>query len=166
MGPDVISVVERRRRWPREKKIEVLMEALAPGASVTAVADRHGVARNLIYTWLRLAREGRLGGVAPARRSASAIGPAFVAIEVVPAATTGGAPVGIGQPKAQARMATEAAPVSASAPVIPTAPSASPRRRPSAVEIRLGNGRVVTVDEDIDPAALGAIVAALDKGVP
>jgi transposase len=162
MGSEVISVVERRRRWPREKKIEVLMEALAPGASVTAVADRHGVARNLVYTWLRLAREGRLDGVVPARRSADAIEPAFVAIEVVPAATTGGAPVGIGQPKAQARMATEAEMASASAPAIPTASSASPRRRPSAIEIRLGNGRVVKVDEGIDPAALGAIIDALD----
>lgn len=153
MGSEVISVVERRRRWPREKKIEVLMEALAPGASVTAVADRHGVARNLVYTWLRLAREGLLDGVAPARRSASAIGPAFVPVEVVPPAATVGA-------------ATEAATMPATVPPIPTAPSASPRRRPSAVEIRLGNGRIVKVDEGIDPAVLGAIVAALDKGVP
>lgn len=147
MGLEVISVVERRRRWPREKKLEVLMEALAPGASVAAVADRHGVARNLVYTWLRLAREGRLDGVVPARRSAKE--PTFVPVEVVSAAATGGA-------------ATAAATVPGSVPVTPAAPSASPRRRPGAVEIRLGNGRVVKVDESIDPAALGAIVAALD----
>ncbi|HEX6001834.1 MAG TPA: hypothetical protein VFZ16_20915 [Hyphomicrobiaceae bacterium] len=35
---------------------------LQPGASVAVVADRHGVARGLIYQWLRPAREGRTPG--------------------------------------------------------------------------------------------------------
>jgi transposase len=149
MGSEVISVVERRRRWPREKKLEVLMEALAPGASVTAVADRHGVARNLVYTWLRLAREGRLDGASPVRGSAGAAQPTFVPVQVAPVAATGDA-------------APEVATTPATAPVILTPPTVSPRRRPGAVEVRLANGRVVKVDEGIDPAALGAIVAALD----
>ena len=127
------------------------MEALAPGASVAAVADRHGVARNLVYTWLRLAREGRLDGVVPARRSVGAMEPTFVPVEVAPAAAT-------------SRAAPEVAATPATAPAIPTPPIAPPRRRPSAIEIRLANGRVVKVDEGIDPAALGAIIAALDGG--
>ena len=151
MGSEVISVVEQRRRWPREKKLEVLMEALEPGASVSAVADRHGVARNLVYTWLRLAREGRLDGVVPARRSAGPTQPTFVPVEVMPALATGAVPA-------------EASSTPAAASVIPAPSSAPPRRRPSAVEIRLANGRVVKVDEGIDPAALGAIIAALDGG--
>ena len=163
MGSEVISVVERRRRWPRAKKIEVLMEALAPGASVTAVADRHGVARNLVYTWLRLAREGRLDGASPARGNADAVQPTFVPVELAPVAATAPAPVGIRPPQAQAGTApAEASTRPATAPVIPTSPIGASRRRPGAVEIWLGNGRVVKVDEGIDPAALGAIVAALD----
>ena len=162
MGSEVISVVERRRRWPREKKLEVLMDALAPGASVAAVADRHGVARNLVYTWLRLAREGRLDGAVPARRSAGPTQPTFVPVVVAPAVAPG-APVGIGQPKAPAGTASaEVATTPVAAPVIPAASSAPPRRRPGAVEIRLANGRVVKVDECIDPSALAAIVTALD----
>lgn len=145
MGSEVISVVERRRRWPREKKLAVLMEALTPGASVTAIADRHGVARTLVYTWLRLAREGRLDGVT----LTDAAQPAFVPVEVASAVV--------------ASMAAAATPTAATAPAISPTPA---RRRTSQVEIRLGNGRVVKVDEGIDPVALGAIVAALDGGVP
>ena len=44
------------------EKLKVLMDALEPGASITAVADRHGISRNLVYTWLRLMREGRMPG--------------------------------------------------------------------------------------------------------
>ena len=47
-------------------------------------------------------------------------------------------------------------------PVPPRAPSRG--RRPSMVEIALTNGRVVKVDECIDPAALALLVAALDGG--
>ena len=92
--------------------------------------------------------------------------PTFVAVEVVPTAATGAEPVGIGQPKAQAGTAPAEAPsTAAAASVIPASSSAPLRRRPGGVEIRLGNGRVVKVDEGIDPAALGAIVAALDGGI-
>ena len=36
------------------------------------------------------------------------------------------------------------------------------RRRPGLIEIALSNGRVVKVEESIDPAMLSRIVAALD----
>jgi transposase len=52
MCSEIIEVVERRRRWPIEVRLKVLDEVLQPGASVAAVADRHGVARGLIYQWL------------------------------------------------------------------------------------------------------------------
>ena len=61
MGTEVIEIVERRRRWSTEEKLKVLIDALEPGASVSAVADRHGVSRNLVYTWLRLARKRATG---------------------------------------------------------------------------------------------------------
>jgi transposase len=151
MGLEVISVVGRRRRWPHEKKLEVLMEALAPGASVAAVADRHGVARNLVYTWLRSAREGRLDGVVPARPTT----PTLVCVEVAPTVSTGAVP-----PLTAPQPSTVTTPAIAERAM----PAAPPRRRGGSVEIRLANGRVVKVDEGIDPAALGAIVAALDGG--
>jgi transposase-like protein len=36
---------------------------MQPGASVAAVADRHGVALGLIYQWLKQLREGRMPGL-------------------------------------------------------------------------------------------------------
>ena len=45
-------------------------------------------------------------------------------------------------------------------------PSAGPavRRSTSFVEIALGNGRSLKVDEDIDPAVLARLAGALDGG--
>jgi hypothetical protein len=39
---EVISVVQRRRRWTTEQKLALVEEAMRPGSSVTGVADRHG----------------------------------------------------------------------------------------------------------------------------
>ena len=46
------------------------------------------------------------------------------------------------------------------------APRTSPvsRRRGPVVEISLGNGRIIKVDEEIDPAILARLAAALDGG--
>jgi transposase-like protein len=79
MGSEVISVVERRRRWSTEEKLEILVAALEPGASITAVADRYGVARNLVYQWMRLAREGRLDGLSLDTKASAAFVPVHVA---------------------------------------------------------------------------------------
>ena len=63
MAAEIISTVERRRRWPSEVKLRIMSEALEPGAVVAAVADRNGVCRSQLYTWLRLARDDRLPGI-------------------------------------------------------------------------------------------------------
>src|SRR2546423_594472 len=63
MAAEIISTIERRRRWPTEEKLRIMDEALAPGASIAAVADRNGVCRSQLYTWLRLARDGQLPGI-------------------------------------------------------------------------------------------------------
>ena len=132
---DIVQVVERRRKWPAEAKARIMEEALAPGTTIASVADRHGVARSQVYGWLRKARAGKLPGVS----MASAACAAFVLVKVE-------------EPVA-------AAP---SLPAPRTAPAA--RRRTGAVEIALGNGRSLKVDEEIDPAILARLAAALDGG--
>ena len=42
--------VERRRRWSRDEKARIVEETLAPGAVVSEVARRHGVAQRLLFT--------------------------------------------------------------------------------------------------------------------
>ena len=50
--------------------------------SIAAVADRNGVCRSLLYTWLRLVRDDKLQGISITPRSTSA----FVPIRVEPQA--------------------------------------------------------------------------------
>jgi transposase len=132
---EIISRVERRRQWPAEEKLRIMEEALVPGAIIAAVADRNGVCRSLLYTWRRHARTGRLRGLS---------------LDVQPSASF--VPVRI---EGSARPA---------APPSIASVTPSSRRRTSIVEIMLGNGRVVKVDEGIDPAALARLVTALDGG--
>ena len=65
---------ERRRRWSLQDKLQIVEETLQPGVTVTEVARRHGLAPSVVFTWRRLAREGRLGNA----------GPAFVPVEITP----------------------------------------------------------------------------------
>ena len=81
MGSEIIEVVERRRRWPVEVQLRILDEAMRPGASVAAVADRHGVARGLVYQWLRQVREGRMPGLSLNKPAAATT---FAPVSIVP----------------------------------------------------------------------------------
>ena len=65
---------ERRRRWSLQDKLRIVEETLQPGVTVSEVARRHGLAPSVVFTWRRLAREGRLGDT----------GPAFVPVEITP----------------------------------------------------------------------------------
>jgi transposase len=131
---EIISTVERRRRWTAEEKLKILDEALSSGATIAAVSDRNGVSRSLLYHWLRLVRAGQLPGISMHRPSS----PAFVPVRIETSAETARSP--------------------------PQRSLPAPRRRASNVEIALSNGRVVKVEESIDPATLARIVAALDGG--
>ena len=135
MSAEIISTVERRRVWPPEEKLRILSAALESGATISSVADRNGVCRSQLYTWLRLAREGRLPGIELAGKAPE---PTFVPVKI----------------------AAAPAPPATSPPAIP------PPRRRCQVEIALGNGRMVRVDDGIDPATLARLVAALDGGAP
>jgi transposase len=65
---------ERRRRWSLQDKLRIVEETLQPGVTVSEVARRHGLAPSVVFTWRRLAREGRLGDA----------GPTFVPVEITP----------------------------------------------------------------------------------
>ena len=146
MTREVIATVERRRHWPDEEKLRIMSEALAPGSVASAVADRNGVCRSLLYTWLRHAREGRLARIALAP-PIGAKATRFAAVEVVvPPAPA---------PVADDTVAKTPTAMTACAPT-------SGRRRSTSIEIALANGRIVKADEGIDPSALARLVAALD----
>lgn len=72
---EIITGVERRRRWRDEDKLRVLAEAEQPGARVSEVARRHDISRGLLWYWRRQLRRGRL----TARDIA---GPVFLPVQV------------------------------------------------------------------------------------
>ena len=57
---EIITGVERRRRWRCEEKLRIVAEVERPGASFAAVARRHEVSRGLLWKWRRQVRAGVL----------------------------------------------------------------------------------------------------------
>ncbi len=55
---EVITSVQRRRRWSTEEKVRIVEETYLPGNSVSIVARRHGIAGNQLFTWRRLMAQG------------------------------------------------------------------------------------------------------------
>jgi transposase len=133
MVGEIVSRVERRRKWSSEEKVKILTEALEPGATVSAVADRNGVSRSQVYAWKRLAQSGGIPGISLNGEQKPLFAP--VRIEA-------------------------ALPLPAPAVAVPTTKCL--QGRPCAIEIALTNGRIVRVDESIEPVTLGRLVAALD----
>ena len=72
---EIITGVERRRRWRLEEKLRIVAEVEEPGASFVAVARRHEVSRGLLWNWRRQVRRGDL---APESM------PVFVPVRVMP----------------------------------------------------------------------------------
>ena len=60
---EVITSVQRRRRWSAEEKAGIVQETYAPGMSVSLVARQHGISPNQVFTWRRLYAEGALSAV-------------------------------------------------------------------------------------------------------
>ena len=63
MRQEILTGVERRRRWSREDKLRILSEVGVDGASVSDVARRHDVTRQHLYQWRRELRRKPLIGV-------------------------------------------------------------------------------------------------------
>jgi transposase len=146
MTREVIATVERRRHWPDEEKLRIMSEALAPGSVAAAVADRNGVCRSLLYTWLRHARQGRLARIALALPDGAKT-TRFAAVSVATSPSC--------EPVADKSPVKTPAAMTACAPM-------SGRRRSTSIEVVLANGRIVRADEAIDPVVLARLVSVLD----
>lgn len=60
---EVITSVQRRRRFSPEEKRAMVEEAEQPGNSVSVVARKYSVNPNQLFRWRRLMREGALSAV-------------------------------------------------------------------------------------------------------
>jgi transposase-like protein len=79
---EIITGVERRRRWRDEDKLRVLAEAEQPGARTSEVARRHDISRGLLWYWRRQLRQGRLAVPGASK-------PMFLAVQVSDPVPTG-----------------------------------------------------------------------------
>lgn len=61
---EIITRGEGRRSFSVEEKVRLVAETFQPGATVTAVALRHGICTSLLHRWRRAAR-----GEVPMRRA-------------------------------------------------------------------------------------------------
>jgi transposase len=57
---EIITGVERRRRWRVEEKLRIVAETEQPGACFMEVARRHEVCRSLLWNWRSQVRRGTL----------------------------------------------------------------------------------------------------------
>jgi transposase len=78
MRVEVLDGLERRRHWSQDDKTRIVEETLVPGAKVTDVARRNGVAASVVFTWRRQAR------------TVEKVGPCFAPVQITAAAETGG----------------------------------------------------------------------------
>ena len=139
---EILSGVERRRRWRLEEKLRIVAEAEAAGSVFADVARRYDVSRGQLWTWRRQVRNGELA-------------PAPVVPEFLPVRLLEG----------EAGMEDQAVPAdkAMSAP----APSAAPPELRAAalgrsrIEIVLPDGTCVRVDDQIGAAALRQVMALL-----
>jgi transposase len=60
---EVITSIQRRRRWAPAEKMAVVMETYGPGMTVSYVARKHGIAPSQLFYWRRRMDEGAIMAV-------------------------------------------------------------------------------------------------------
>jgi transposase len=130
---EVITGVERRRKWSAQEKAAIVAESLADGAVVSEVARRHGLSPQQLFGWRSRLRDA-VKGSAPSSDATPAFVPAIVEEE---------------QP-------------SPAAPALPAvvAMGAAGGVDPAPIEIALG-GVIVRVRGEADLRALTTVLKAL-----
>jgi len=136
---EIITGVERRRRWRLEEKLRIVAEVEQPGASFAAVARRHEVSRGLLWNWRAQVRSGAL---APEPM------PVFMPVQI-----TGDMPL-LGHP-----VPTHAAPALPSPRLSPGPAAPAPER----IEIALPDGTCIRVGADVGLVALRRVMAAVRR---
>jgi transposase len=129
---EVITGIERRRKWSAQEKVAIVAESLAEGAVVSEVARRHGLSPQQLFGWRSRLRDAAKGS-APSSDATPAFVPAIVEDE----------------------------PPLSAAPALPAAVTMSAAGvAPAPIEIAVG-GVIVRVRGEADPRALMTVLKAL-----
>jgi len=131
---EVITSVQRRRRWTSAEKERIVAASLEPGAVISVIAREAGIHASQLYGWRRQlcapGSDGREGSGLPGTADHTAT---FAAVRVVSEPS----PAGI------------AGPVAA--------------RSSGAIEIEFATGARMRITGSVDAATLSAAVAALAR---
>jgi len=57
---EIITGVERRRRWSLEEKLRIVAETEQPGSGIAEIARRYEISRGLLWNWRSQVRRGAL----------------------------------------------------------------------------------------------------------
>jgi len=135
MGLEIISGVERRRRWSAADKLRIVAEADEPGSKIAEVARRHEISRSILWTWRKQARAVRLTMSDP---------PGFLAV-VVDTSIAVDAPIAAASAPSAASWQADAPP--------------PPDQR--MITITLANGTRLEISAALSLPALSCIIGAL-----
>jgi transposase len=135
---DVIST-GARRRWTLAEKQRIVAESYGAPRRVSATARRNGLSASQLFTWRRLAQEGRLVET----DEATTFAPAIISREP----TTGSPPSFPERLEAAENLPSPPRPVAA----------------PGRIEIVLARGRRVIVDNGVDAAVLARVLTVLER---
>src|SRR5690349_10204527 len=62
---EIITGIERRRRWSVEEKLRVVAETEQPGSGIAEIARRYDISRGLLWNWRSQVRRGVLSPEPP-----------------------------------------------------------------------------------------------------
>jgi len=57
---EIITGIERRRRWSAAEKLRIVAETEQPGAGIAGIARRYEISRGLLWNWRSQVRRGAL----------------------------------------------------------------------------------------------------------
>jgi len=139
---EILSGMERRRRWRLEEKLRIVAEAEAPGSVFAHVARRHDVSRGQLWTWRHQVRNGEL--------SPAPVVPEFLPVRVLESEGSAGR-----------RVKSADKPMDAPAPCAAAAELPATEFGTSRIEIILPDGICVRVDNQVGASALRQVMAVL-----
>jgi len=145
---EVITRVERRRRYSDEVRAAVLAQCDEPGATVVGVSRRLGMSASLIHGWRKTRREAQRIASEPLQ---------FIPYGVV----TDAVPTEEGMALMPAAPAP--APIKTSQPAAPAEDLVRPHpgARPGGIDIDLPTGVRLSVDSYVNEKALARVLRAL-----
>ena len=155
---EIITRIERRRRWSDQEREAILADADRPGTTVKAVARRHGVAESLVYGWRKARRQAEAAVAEPmqfiaygALDGSQTLPPATMMVSPAPAPTP--APRPARKPIAPEPRDDDAA--------LDELVRPHPGSRPGSIDIALRTGVRLSVDSYVNERALTRVLRAL-----